>query len=102
VEHESAAQAHCPDLPGLGWSAQDLLADAELGWRDNTRLKFVLTNLIAAAAPSNNPYLNPAARKAYYRHRRPEPRPWDARLGLRYDLCPAHPHHGEGRRVPGR
>jgi class II poly(R)-hydroxyalkanoic acid synthase len=49
----------------LGWSAQDLLADAELGWRDNTRLKFVLTNLIAAAAPSNNPYLNPAARKAY-------------------------------------
>ena len=49
----------------LGWSAQDLLADAELGWRDNTRLKFVLTNLIAAAAPSNNPYLNPAAWKAY-------------------------------------
>ena len=48
----------------LGWSAQDLLADAELGWRDNTRLKFVLTNLIAASAPSNNPYLSPAARKA--------------------------------------
>ena len=49
----------------LGWSAQDLLADAELGWRDNTRLKFVLTNLIAASAPSNNPYLNPAAWKAF-------------------------------------
>ncbi len=49
----------------LGRSAQDLLADAELGWRDNTRLKFVLTNLIAASAPSNNPYLSPAARKAY-------------------------------------
>ena len=49
----------------LGRSAQGLLADAELGWRDNTRLKFVLTNLIAASAPSNNPYLNPAARKAY-------------------------------------
>ena len=48
----------------LGRSAQDLLADAELDWRDNTRLKFVLTNLIAASAPSNNPYLNPAAWKA--------------------------------------
>jgi len=48
----------------LGKTAEDLLADAELGWRDNTRLKFVLTNLIAASAPSNNPYLNPAARKA--------------------------------------
>jgi polyhydroxyalkanoate synthase len=49
----------------LGRSGEDLLADAELGWRDNTRLKFVLTNLIAASAPSNNPYLSPAAWKAY-------------------------------------
>ena len=48
----------------LGRSAEDLLGDAELGWRDNTRLKFVLANLIAASAPSNNPYLNPAAGKA--------------------------------------
>ena len=47
----------------LGKTAEDLLADAELSWRDNTRLKFVLTNLIAASAPSNNPYLNPAAWK---------------------------------------
>jgi len=47
----------------LGRSAQDLLTDAELDWRDNTRLKFVLTNLIAASAPSNNPFLNPAAQK---------------------------------------
>ena len=48
----------------LGRTAEDLLGDAELGWRDNTRLKFVLANLIAASAPSNNPYLNPAAGKA--------------------------------------
>ena len=48
----------------LGKTAEDLLGDAELSWRDNTRLKFVLTNLIAASAPSNNPYLNPAAWKA--------------------------------------
>jgi len=49
----------------LAQTSEELLADAELGWRDNTRLKFVLTNLVAASAPSNNPYLNPAARKAY-------------------------------------
>ena len=48
-----------------GQTAEELLADAELDWRDNTRLKFVLTNLIAASAPSNNPYLSPAAWKAY-------------------------------------
>ena len=86
----------------LGRSAQDLLADAELGWRDNTRLKFVLTNLIAASAPSNNPYLSPAAWKAAHRHRRPEPRPRCPCLRLRHGLCPAHPHHGGTRRVPGR
>ena len=41
-----------------------LLADASLDWRDNTRLKFVLMNLIAASAPSNNPFLSPDVWKA--------------------------------------
>ena len=45
-------------------SAETLVAGAELGWRDDTRLKFLLANLIAAAAPSNNPLLSPAAWKA--------------------------------------
>ena len=45
-------------------SAEELVAGAELGWRDDTRLKFLLTNLIAAAAPSNNPLLSPAGWKA--------------------------------------
>jgi polyhydroxyalkanoate synthase subunit PhaC len=40
------------------------VAGAELGWRDDTRLKFLLANLVAAAAPSNNPVLSPAAWKA--------------------------------------
>ena len=40
------------------------MAGAGLGWRDDTRMKFLLTNLIAAAAPSNNPVLSPAAWKA--------------------------------------
>ena len=45
-------------------SAEALVAGAELGWRDDTRLRFLLANLIAAAAPSNNPVLSPAASKA--------------------------------------
>jgi polyhydroxyalkanoate synthase len=46
-------------------SAEALVAGAELDWRDDTRIKFLLSNLIAAAAPSNNPLLSPAARKAF-------------------------------------
>ncbi|MGO8890768.1 MAG: PHA/PHB synthase family protein [Streptosporangiaceae bacterium] len=49
----------------VGQAAEKLLADAELDWRDNTRLKFVLTNLIAASAPSNNLLISPAAWKAF-------------------------------------
>ena len=45
-------------------TAEALVAGAELGWRDDTRLKFLLTNVIAAASPSNNPLLSPAAWKA--------------------------------------
>jgi polyhydroxyalkanoate synthase len=45
-------------------TAQALLATAGLDWRDDERLRFVLTNLLAAAAPSNNPLLSPVAIKA--------------------------------------
>jgi polyhydroxyalkanoate synthase subunit PhaC len=45
-------------------SADELLAGAELGWRDDTRLRFLLANLIAAAAPSNNPLLSPVGWRA--------------------------------------
>ncbi len=47
-----------------GGTAEELLADAGLGWRDNERVKFVLTNLIAASAPSNYPLISPVAWKA--------------------------------------
>src|SRR5260370_5134942 len=47
-----------------GQAAAALLADAGLNWRDNERLKFLLGNLIAAAAPSNNPVISPVAWKA--------------------------------------
>ena len=46
-------------------AAEDLLADAELDWRDNERLKWLLTNIIAASAPSNSPLLSPVAWKAF-------------------------------------
>jgi polyhydroxyalkanoate synthase subunit PhaC len=45
-------------------TAESLLADAELDWRDNERVRFVLSNLIDAAAPSNNPVISPVAWKA--------------------------------------
>ncbi|HEV2241936.1 MAG TPA: alpha/beta fold hydrolase [Streptosporangiaceae bacterium] len=50
----------------LAWAGtvESLLADADLDWRDNERMRFVLSNLIDAAAPSNNPLLNPLAWKA--------------------------------------
>jgi polyhydroxyalkanoate synthase len=47
-----------------GRTTEELLADADLGWRDNERVKFLLTNLVAASAPSNNPLLSPLAWKA--------------------------------------
>ena len=47
-----------------GQAAERVLAAADLDWRDAERLRFVLTNLIAAASPSNNPLLSPAGIKA--------------------------------------
>jgi poly[(R)-3-hydroxyalkanoate] polymerase subunit PhaC len=41
-----------------------LLADAELDWQDSERMRFLLMNLVAAAAPSNNPLISPVGWKA--------------------------------------
>jgi polyhydroxyalkanoate synthase subunit PhaC len=50
----------------LAWAGtvDALLADGDLDWRDNERMRFVLSNLIDAAAPSNNPLISPVAWKA--------------------------------------
>jgi polyhydroxyalkanoate synthase len=50
----------------LAWAGtvESLLADAQLDWRDTERMRFVLSNLIDAVAPSNNPLISPAAWKA--------------------------------------
>ena len=45
-------------------SAEGVVAEAGLDEADSERVSFVLTNLIDALAPSNNPLLNPAAVKA--------------------------------------
>src|SRR2546423_14778584 len=45
-------------------SVEGAVAEAGLDERDSERVGFVLTNLIDALAPSNNPLLNPAAVKA--------------------------------------
>ena len=45
-------------------AAQTLLDDAQLDWRDRTRMQFVLDNLVEGLAPSNNPLLSPLAWKA--------------------------------------
>ena len=49
----------------VGKTAEELLADADLDWRDNERVRFILTNLIAASAPSNYPMISPVAWKAF-------------------------------------
>ncbi len=45
-------------------TAEGVVAGADLNWADSERVGFVLTNLVDALAPSNNPVLNPAALKA--------------------------------------
>ena len=47
-----------------GQTAEALLADAELDWQDAERMRFVMANLVAAAAPSNNPLISPVGWKA--------------------------------------
>ena len=44
-------------------SVEGVVADADLDYADAERVGFLLTNLIDALAPSNNPLLNPAAVK---------------------------------------
>jgi polyhydroxyalkanoate synthase subunit PhaC len=47
-----------------GRTLEQLVGDAELDWRDDTRVRFFIDNLLAAGAPSNVPLVNPASAKA--------------------------------------
>jgi polyhydroxyalkanoate synthase len=45
-------------------AADGLLADADLDWRDNDKMRFVADNLVGFLAPSNNPLISPLGWKA--------------------------------------
>jgi polyhydroxyalkanoate synthase len=45
-------------------TTQVLVTDAHLDWRHDHRARFLIDNLMDAAAPSNNPVVNPVAWKA--------------------------------------
>jgi polyhydroxyalkanoate synthase subunit PhaC len=45
-------------------TAEALLADAHLDWRDNERMRFVLDLVVEGLAPSNNPLISPLGWKA--------------------------------------
>ena len=47
-----------------GRTAEQLVGDAGLDWRDEQRMRFLVDNVIEACAPSNVPLLNPASAKA--------------------------------------
>ena len=47
-----------------GRTAEELLAEADLEWRDAERLRFVVDNLVQALAPSNQPLTSPVFWKA--------------------------------------
>ena len=47
-----------------GRTAESLVQDADLDGRDTERMRFLIGNLIEAASPSNNPFINPQALKA--------------------------------------
>jgi len=45
-------------------AVETVVADADLDYRDDLRVRFLADNLIGAAAPSNNPVLSPVAWKS--------------------------------------
>jgi len=45
-------------------TAEGLLADAALDWRDNEKMQFVVDNFVEGLAPSNNPLISPLGWKA--------------------------------------
>ncbi|MCW2759009.1 MAG: poly(3-hydroxyalkanoate) polymerase [Nocardioidaceae bacterium] len=47
-----------------GSTAEQLVADARLDWRDEQRTRFLVDNLTEALSPSNVPLVNPASAKA--------------------------------------
>src|SRR6201988_1312594 len=49
-------------------TAEGLLDDAQLDWRDNEKMQFVMDNLVEGLAPTNNPLISPLGWKALIDH----------------------------------
>ncbi|MUL80139.1 alpha/beta hydrolase [Mycolicibacterium sp. CBMA 226] len=47
-----------------GATAESIVKDTDLSWRDAERMNFVVSNLVEAASPTNNPLITPVAWKA--------------------------------------
>ncbi len=45
-------------------TAESLLDDAQLDWRDSEKMRFVMDNLVEGLAPTNNPLISPLGWKA--------------------------------------
>src|ERR1700757_1218449 len=45
-------------------TAEELLADAQLDWRDKEKMQFVIDNFVEGLAPRNNPLISPLGWKA--------------------------------------
>jgi len=61
--HNIALRRTLQTYLALAEAARGLVDDAELGWADDQRIGFIVDNLVEAAAPSNNPWLNPKVLK---------------------------------------
>ncbi len=40
-------------------TAKELLADAQLDWRDKQKIRFIIDNFVEGLAPINNPLISP-------------------------------------------
>ncbi len=61
--HNIALRRTLQTYLALGESLRGLVEDAELDWGDDQRIRFIVDNLVEAAAPSNHPFLNPKVLK---------------------------------------
>ena len=83
VDGEPAAAPGRPGLPRGGQTAERLVVDADLDWRDDQRARFLVENVVGGARPEQRPARQPVVGQGGHRHRRAEHRPRGARPCVR-------------------